>query len=627
MLLTLLCLQMTAVYGYHLGPLPVVHPTLQLLVQAATAIFIGSDFEDTVPYTVCVSWELSSGQPVQLLPNLIDQVLQSLESENVVVQLIYHEFVKTRRPRVTNVFLVDGLQAFEELHATIRPKQYNFAGQYVIIVMNENEDADEGFVAERILQLMWQYYVVNVNVLFGSLDYEEVRMYTYFPFSPGSCEKVKSVTWNTFRDGHFLKSRSHFPPKLNDFHGCPLTTAVYTYSAFMRLRHGPHGAVIGMDGVDAVLLRHISAKLNFSVVPVEVPHGLRFGLIFENGTATGAMRMVIDGETNFTLGFFGYNQLRMKFMSLTQNYHFTTLVVVVSAGEEYEAFEKLLLPFTNTLWYVFLGCLAAGFLVIAAITEMRAKIKNFVFGNNTQTPGLNLLNILFGGSLRVLPTRNFARFLLTLWLMYGMITRTVYQQALFNFLQLSTNHSTITTLKQLMDGRYPIYLIPSEVYVFNNLPELQRQIQIIPNAEIQHNDDAIRRAQIRGARISNYEKVLYDNAHFADGQYLRMLKERLYNYAISIGLRLNSCLTKPFDDALLELAPHGIVRAWVNRYVDDKYGVVPEPTDVQKQLTVRQLLGAFQLWAIALGGSFVVFCAEVCCHFVGRKCKTLMGDF
>ncbi|EAT33059.1 AAEL014687-PA [Aedes aegypti] len=611
---------MSAVYGEALTPLPAVQPTLQLLVHAATAIFVSSEFNDTVPYTVFISWETSNDHPVQQFPQLIDQVLRSLEKEHIVVRIIYHNSVETVRPRTTNVFFVDGLSAFEELHATIRPKQYDFTGNYIIIVLNENEQAEEEFVAERILQLMWQYYVVNVDVLFGSLDYEEVRMYTYFPFNPGSCENVKSVTWNTFREGRFLTSRPHFPPKLNNFYGCPLTAAVYTYGAFMRLQHGPGETVVGMDGIDAVLLRHISAKLNFSTVLREVPHGLRFGLIFENGTTTGAMKMVIEGEANFTLGFFGYNQLRLKFMSLSHNYHFTALVVMVSAGEEYEAFEKLLLPFTNTLWFVFLGCISVGFLVISVISRMGTRMQAFVFGSRIQSPAVNLLNVLFGGSLSVLPTRNFARFLLTLWLIHGLITRTVYQQALFNFLQLSTNHSTITTLKQLIDGRYPIYLISSEEYVFNHLPELQPQVRIIPDAEIKHYDDAIRRGQLRGERISNYEKVLYDNARFADGQYLRMLKERLYNYAISIGLRLNSCLTKPFDDTLLELIPHGMVRAWVNRYVDDKYAVVPEASDERKQLTVRQLLGAFQLWAIALGGSCVVFFMEICCYYLAKKC-------
>ncbi|XP_062539197.1 uncharacterized protein LOC134207506 [Armigeres subalbatus] len=591
---------MSAVVEYPLAPLPVVHPTLQLLVQATTAIFISSDFDDEVPYTVYASWE-SSNRPAGQLPELIDHVLRSLENEQIVLQLIHHKSIQTRRPRVTNVFFVDGLKSFEELHGTIRSTQYNFAGKFVIIVLIEGREAKEASVAERILQLMWQYYVVNVDVLFGCP--QEVRMYTYFPFNPGSCEKVKSETWNTFRDGRFLLPRSHFPPKLYNFHGCPLTAAVYTYSAFMRLQHGPGETIAGLDGVDAVVLRYMSKKLNASIVPREVPNGLRFGLIFENGTSTGAMKMVIDGEVNFTLGFFGYNQLRMRYMSLTHNYHFTELVVVVSAGEAYEAFEMLLLPFTNKLWYVFLGCLATASLAIAAIGQMSTTVRNFVFGTRIRTPGVNLLNILLGGSLSVLPTRNFARFLLILWVLHGLIMRTVYQQALFNFLQLSPNHSTISTLKQLIDGRYPIYLISSEAYVFNNMPEFQPQIRVVPSAEIQNYDDAIRRGQLRGARISNYEKVLYDNARFADGRYLRMLKERLYNYAICVGLRPNSCLTKPFDDTLLEIIPHGFVRAWVNRYVNKKYATVPEPVDERKQLTVQQLLGAFQLWAIALGWS------------------------
>lgn len=617
MLLTLLFFQIVAVSGNPFTTSPAVQSTMQFLLQATTEVFSSSDLGQ-VPYTVFISWETYNEGPDNHLSILMNQVLQSLEVQQIAVQLIYHKTVVIRRPRVNNIFFVDSLRAFEDVHASIYPEHYNFAGRYVIVVLDETGQ-DELLVARRILQLMWHYYVVNVNVLFGSLNHQEIHMYTYFPFYPGSCEKVKLVTWNTFKQGKFLLSKPHFPHKLHNFHGCPLSVALYTYAAFMRLREGSGPIVTGMEGIDAELLKHLSVTLNFTVIPLEVSNGLRFGLLYENGSATGAMQMIINGEVNFTLGFFGYNQLRMKYMSLTQNYHYSELVVVVTAGEQYEAFEMLLLPFSNTLWLVFLGCLGSAFFVIAIIGRMKRIVQRFVFGNSIQTPWLNLLNALCGGSLPILPSRNFARFLLMLWTLHALIIRTVYQQALFNFLQQSPNHSTITTLKQLIDGHYPIYVIPSEVYVFNNLPELQPQLGIIPAAKIQRFDDAIRRGQLRGARLSNYEKVLYDNSHFADGRYLQMLKQRLYNYPICVGLRKNSCLTKPFDDVLLELNPYGLVQAWISRYVNEKYAKVVAPVDERKQLTIRQLLGAFQLWVIALGGCSVVFCMELLCNYLAKR--------
>lgn len=592
-----------------LEPLPDIDPGTNLLWQATTALVTSDDFGDKA-YTVFISWVSTNDRTSGNLAELTNRVLKSL-SGKVALEVIHRLSVKTRRPRGFNLFVVDGEQAFDEIYATICSKLYNFAGYYVVIVLG-NGYADEQLIAYRILQQMWRFYVVNINILFArGLADPEAHMYTYFPFSARFCEEVRPLIWNVFREDRFLSSRKHFPEKLHNFHSCPLTVAVYSYAAFMQLQYGARGEIASLHGVDARLLKYLAMTLNFTYVPQEVPNGLRFGLIYENGTATGAMQMVISGESNFTLGFFGYNLLRHRYMSLSHNYHYSQLVMVVSPGEAYGSFEKLLLPFGSALWLVFIFWLAGSILVISVIYRTSITVQNFVFGYRIRTPTLNLFNIMFGGSLSRLPGRNFARFLLIMWIIYSLIIRTVYQQALFNFLHQSPNHSTVSTLTQLINGHYPIYLIPSEVYVFDNMPELQQQIRIIPSANIPQYDNAIRWGQLRGSRVSNYEKVLYDNSKFSDGRYFRMVRQRLYNYALSVAMRINSCLTKPFDDTILELNANGLVQAWVKKYIDRKYASVPEPVDELRKLSVGQLTGAFQVWMIGLCVGVLVFAIEV----------------
>ncbi|KAL1398840.1 hypothetical protein pipiens_008634 [Culex pipiens pipiens] len=481
-----------------LEPLPDIDSATNLLWQATTALVTSDDFGDKA-YTVFISWVSTNDRTSGNVAELTNRVLKSLSGQ-VALEVIHGLSVKTRRPRGFNLFIVDGEQAFDEIYATICSKLYNFAGYYVVIVLG-NDYADEQLIAYRILQQMWRFYVVNINILFarGLVD-PEAHMYTYFPFSARFCEEVRPLIWNVFREDRFFSSRKHFPEKLHNFHSCPLTVAVYSYAAFMQLQYGARGEIASLDGVDARLLRYLAMTLNFTYVPQEVPNGLRFGLIYENGTATGAMQMVISGESNFTLGFFGYNLLRHRYMSLSHNYHYSQLVMVVSP---------------------------------------------------------------------------------------------------------------VSTLTQLINEHYPIYLIPSEVYVFDNMPELQQQIRIISSANIPQYDNAIRWGQLRGSRVSNYEKVLYDNSKFTDGRYFRMVRQRLYNYALSVAMRINSCLTKPFDDTILELNANGLVQAWVKKYIDRKYASVPEPVDELRKLSVGQLTGAFQVWMIGLGVGILVFAIEV----------------
>ncbi|KAL9695121.1 hypothetical protein quinque_014406 [Culex quinquefasciatus] len=144
--------------------------------------------------------------------------------------------------------------------------------------------------------------------------------------------------------------------------------------------------------------------------------------------------------------------------------------------------------------------------------------------------------------------------------------RILQQMWRFYVVNINILFARVSTLTQLINGHYPIYLIPSEVYVFDNMPELQQQIRIIPSANIPQYDNAIRWGQLRGSRVSNYEKVLYDNSKFSDGRYFRMVRQRLYNYALSVAMRINSCLTKPFDDTILEVNANGLVQAWVKVY-------------------------------------------------------------
>ncbi|XP_055611403.1 uncharacterized protein LOC129758007 [Uranotaenia lowii] len=582
---------------------------VELLTQAFVA-FATSEEYSLEAYTVFFTWESEDPRLAGQVAYLGDRILSELGSR-VAVQLANDLSVFIRRPRVFNNFFVDGLEAFKAIYNSISPDFFSFNGFYMVVVIGEFPLFEQQSMTGEILRLMWKLYVVNVHVLFSEPKQGFVLSYTFFPFTVKFCEQVEPTVWNIYFNGRFLSNRKHFPSKLTNLHQCPLHVPVYTYSAFMQLEHDVQGHLTRVFGVDVRLLRYLSRKLNFSYVFHEVPDNLRFGLIYENGTATGAMQMVISGRANFTLGYFGYNYLRHRYMSLSQNYYYSMLVMVVSPGANYEAFEKLLLPFNNPLWLAFLLCLLSALAIIFCIERFPALVKDFVFGRSIHNPSLNLFNVLFGGSSYKLPGRNFARYLLMMWILYCLILRTIYQQALFNFLQQSPIHLAAATLPKFIESNLPVYVIPSEVYVFNQMPELRQRLRIIPTSKIDTYDTALRQGKLQGGRLSNYEKVLFDNSQLKDRYYYLMLKQQLANYPICVGLRLNSCLTKPFDDAILRLESTGLTQAWVKKFVDRKYGTVREAsTDEPRKITLVQLLGAFQVWLIGLGLAVVSFALE-----------------
>lgn len=57
-----------------------------------------------------------------------------------------------------------------------------------------------------------------------------------------------------------------------------------------------------------------------------------------------------------------------------------------------------------------------------------------------------------------LPGRNFARFLLALYIMFCLVARTAYQGKQFEFLQKEMRPADITTIDELIERNFSLYV-------------------------------------------------------------------------------------------------------------------------------------------------------------------------
>lgn len=94
---------------------------------------------------------------------------------------------------------------------------------------------------------------------------------------------------------------------------------------------------------------------------------------------------------------------------------YAPIIFTVPRGHEFFPIEKLFLPFEMPVWFfvIFVSC-DAGLVALLAFLYGKRAI-NFLFGRNNNNPLLNYFNILFGGPITRLPTRNFARTLFSIW--------------------------------------------------------------------------------------------------------------------------------------------------------------------------------------------------------------------
>lgn len=134
-------------------------------------------------------------------------------------------------------------------------------------------------------------------------------------------------------------------------------------------------------------------------------------------------------------------------------YEFT---FVVTRGAKYSQFEKLTLPFDFITWVLISILFVVGFVTIFVFYRLSMELQEIVFGNRSFNPSLNLIMIFFGFGLIHVPSRNFARFLFLMFVLYCLIIRTAYQGKMYEFMTADVRKPTATTVQEMFDMKIPI---------------------------------------------------------------------------------------------------------------------------------------------------------------------------
>jgi hypothetical protein len=128
--------------------------------------------------------------------------------------------------------------------------------------------------------------------------------------------------------------------------------------------------------------------------------------------------------------------------------------LTVPAGEPYTQLEKMFLMFDQPTWICIAITLSAGLLVIQVINFMSIQIKKFLFGQNNRTPTLNMASIFLNGGQFREPGRNFARYMLIMFVLWSLIIRTCYQSELYKNLQRDMRRPRIKTIDELNEKNF-----------------------------------------------------------------------------------------------------------------------------------------------------------------------------
>lgn len=107
-------------------------------------------------------------------------------------------------------------------------------------------------------------------------------MYTFFPYSAEQCEAFVPIVYDYFENGTFTQNLPIFPDKFANLFRCPIKVATYNFPPFMMLTERSNDTYI--DGIEGVVLRVISQRLNFTTIVV--PSSLNILNKYSNATNT-----------------------------------------------------------------------------------------------------------------------------------------------------------------------------------------------------------------------------------------------------------------------------------------------------------------------------------------------------
>ncbi|XP_070500697.1 uncharacterized protein [Chironomus tepperi] len=551
-------------------------------------------------------YHIAEAENVNKNLDVMNEVLCQVKTEMLVRVDGLMDLKLSSRKRICNVIFVDSDESFKLMFKRMDIAHFDYQGYYLIVVTMHVNDIYMTML--NIFGSLWTKKIINANILFMPPESNnEALLYTYYPYSYHYCENVVPLQLNQIRGHQWLRDIDYFPLKLTNFYGCHLRVATFNNPPFMIINQDKNG-IVTVDGIEGILLRLLAQRFNFNV-DLHLPKEL-WGSIYKNGTSNGAIKMIEESKVNMTLGFFASVPERDAVMQPSYVYFTTNLVWMVPPGKPQTALEKLLNPLKYVVWIFSSATFLIGFAVIAVVKFQPLTIQKFVFGNKTQSPGMNLISVVLGNSLHQVPMRNFSRFLLLVALIYFFIIRTCYSSGLVKFIQMDTRGQHMMNTAEMVDHNFSFYMMESARVYVKEMPEVLERTRMLQVHEYNSKVlDMIVDPYYDGAFLTSIDHLAYRNLKVFPTRFHEHAPVPVYTLNIVIYMNLGSCLRYYFNEVLLILISSGFINKWASEFIDKRYLRKPVNDDL-KILSMEQLEGAFQLLVGGLLMGFVAFCGE-----------------
>lgn len=317
----------------------------------------------------------------------------------------------------------------------------------------------------------WKHDLLNVNILamiYDSSNEMRTELYTYFPFaSEQRCAMVTLHKMDNPFESMDLSQSPLFVNKLNDFHMCRMDLITFDTPSGIEvvLIRDENGEIVDFRGLEGSLLKTLSERLHFRakvIIPVEM-----WGNIYGNGSADGAMEMMMNREVNLSIGLFHQTYQYNELFDLSASYYSTYFCFVVPPGRPYTSIEKLLRPFRLDVWYYLLA------LVIAMSTIKILSLKSYRHRFIEPVSIQDFVRIVMGIDLVRLPKSSLSKLFLMILIFGTLIIRTIYQSSLFTFLISPKSFPPLSSIPQMVEEGFTFYFMQSMLFLVDFIPNIR----------------------------------------------------------------------------------------------------------------------------------------------------------
>lgn len=310
--------------------------------------------------------------------------------------------------------------------------------------------------------------LLNVNVL---VKHENVPLWSLFFYKPyaQSCHSIDVIKIETFSPNNYTVDLSVpfdnlFPSREFKFKNCPLFISTFSVEPYVIIQNSNGSKTY--HGVDVTIVNEIAKTLHLIPKYLQPPDGRNRGTIYKNGTATGAQKMVIDGDANMTVGTYALSMERVNLMSYSRSYTQNALIFAFKKNAQLTTpLARLMSPFQTFVWISIAFLLFISILVILLTKKLSMQHRHFMIGGQmNRTPILNMINMVIGNSIanpKMTQERHFgvfARTLCILWLFFWLIVRNSYQGSLYETLRGHRVESSYDTIEKVRMSTAKIYI-------------------------------------------------------------------------------------------------------------------------------------------------------------------------